>query len=84
MKKRKSKGYYGFASKKDYEAYYSDLRNWAWEIPMMEAHTKEAEAERESEKQEKISEWTLVSTGQPRPHARYLVRRGGDVNTATP
>lgn len=28
--------------------------------------------------------WTLVKTAQPKPHAKYLVRREGYVHTATP
>jgi hypothetical protein len=28
--------------------------------------------------------WTKVSEAQPKPHAKYLVRRGGYTHTATP
>lgn len=43
--KRKSRGYYGFPSKEAYERYYSDPDLYAWEIPLMEAYTREAEEE---------------------------------------
>lgn len=39
-------GYRGFASKAEYEAYYSDINNYAHELPMMEAYTRECEEER--------------------------------------
>lgn len=37
----KRKGYRGFASKEAYEEYYSDVRNYAHELPAMEQYTKE-------------------------------------------
>jgi hypothetical protein len=38
------KGYYGFASKEAYEAHYSDIANYAEEVPAMEAYTRETMA----------------------------------------
>ena len=45
-KPAKTKGYRGFESKAAYEAHYSDERNYASEIPAMEAYSAEADAER--------------------------------------
>jgi len=28
--------------------------------------------------------WTFIADAQPRPHAKYLVRRNGNVHTVTP
>jgi hypothetical protein len=41
-----SEGYYGFPSRKAYEEYYDDPQNLAFEIPAMEAYSREAEQER--------------------------------------
>lgn len=41
-----TKGYRDFESKAAYEAYYSDERNYAWEIPAMKAYAEETDGMR--------------------------------------
>jgi hypothetical protein len=54
-KKPLRKGYRGFSSKKEYEAYYSDPKNYASELSSMEAYSREADAERTLNEDDEIT-----------------------------